>query len=109
MGAATKGSAPKSKEQKRAEAQKRNAIYRKLKNERARLAELEERMPKDEARYNELVELMADETLYADKDKFNAALAEFNEIKVRMQADEEEWLKISTQIEDELKNAGIAT
>ncbi len=109
LGAATKGSAPKSKEQKRAEAQKRNAIYRKLKNERARLAELEERMPKDEARYNELVELMADETLYADKDKFNAALAEFNEIKVRMQADEEEWLKISTQIEDELKNAGIAT
>ena len=107
-GAATKGSAPKTREQKRAEAEARNAVYRKLKDERARLAELEERMPRDEARNAELVAMMADESLYADHERFEAALAEYNELKARMAHDEEEWLELSAKVEVELKEAGVS-
>ena len=105
-GAATKGSAPKSKEQKRAEAEARNRVYRKLKKERARIAQLEEQMERDDKRNKELLELMADESLYADKEKFSEALEEYNELKVRMPANEAEWLELSAKVEDEMKRAG---
>ena len=102
-GAQTKGSAPKTKEQKRAEAQARNKAYRLLKNERARLAEVEEQMQHDEARYNELMELMADQSLYDDKEKFDQAMSEYNELKVRIPALEQEWLELVATIEAEMK------
>ena len=106
MRSATKGSAPKSKEQKRAEAEARNRVYRKLKKERARIAQLEEQMERDDKRNKELLELMADESLYADKEKFSEALEEYNELKVRMPANEAEWLELSAKVEDEMKQAG---
>ncbi|MDD6739345.1 MAG: ABC-F family ATP-binding cassette domain-containing protein, partial [Coriobacteriaceae bacterium] len=104
-GAATKGSAPKTKEQKRAEAEARNRAYRLLKKERARLAEVEAQMEADDARHAELMELMADESLYADKERFDACLAEYNELKVRMPKLEAEWLELSATIETEMKRA----
>ena len=104
-GAATKGSAPKTKEQKRAEAEARNRAYRLLKRERARLAEVEAQMEADDARHAELMELMADESLYADKERFDACLAEYNELKVRMPKLEAEWLELSATIETEMKRA----
>ena len=103
--AAGKGSAPKTKEQKRAEAEARNRVYRKLKKERARLAELEEQMERDDRRNAELVALMADEKLYADKERFEAAMAEYNELKQRMPANESEWLELSARVEAEMNNA----
>ena len=104
-GAATKGSAPKTKEQKRAEAEARNRAYRLLKKERARLAEVELQMEADDARHAELMELMADESLYADKERFDACLAEYNELKARMPKLEAEWLELSATIETEMKRA----
>ena len=104
-GAATKGSAPKTKEQKRAEAEARNRAYRLLKKERIRLAEVEAQMEADDARHAELMELMADESLYADKERFDACLAEYNELKVRMPKREAEWLELSATIETEMKRA----
>ena len=104
-GAATKGSAPKTKEQKRAEAEARNRAYRLLKRERTRLAEVEAQMEADDARHAELMELMADESLYADKERFDACLAEYNELKVRMPKLEAEWLELSATIETEMKRA----
>ena len=104
-GAATKGSAPKTKEQKRAEAAARNRAYRLLKKERARLAEVELQMEADDARHAELMELMADESLYADKERFDACLAEYNELKARMPKLEAEWLELSATIETEMKRA----
>ena len=104
-GAATKGSAPKTKEQKRAEAEARNRAYRLLKKERIRLAEVEAQMEADDARHAELMELMADESLYADKERFDACLAEYNELKVRMPKLEAEWLELSATIETEMKRA----
>ncbi|MGI6032622.1 MAG: ribosomal protection-like ABC-F family protein [Coriobacteriales bacterium] len=105
-GAATKGSAPKTKEQKRAEAEARNRVYRKYKKERARVAELEEALDRDDKREKELVALMADENLYADKEKFEAAMAEYNELKQRISANEAEWLELSALIEAEANRAG---
>ena len=104
-GAATKGSAPKTKEQKRAEAEARNRAYRLLKKERARLAEVAPQMEADDARHAELMELMADESLYADKERFDACLAEYNELKARMPKLEAEWLELSATIETEMKRA----
>ena len=64
----------KTKEQKRAEAQARAALNKKLKGVRNQLKKIETELDKKRARYDELMELMASEELYADQDKFNAAL-----------------------------------
>ena len=53
------------------------------------------------ARYDELMALMASEELYADQDKFNAALGEYNGLKQELPALEDEWLELSTTIEEE--------
>ena len=47
------------------------------------------------------MELMATEELYADQDKFNAALGEYNGLKQELPKLEDEWLELSTQIEEE--------
>ena len=96
---APRGSAPKTKEQKRAEAEARNRAYRMLKEERARLAELEEQMERDGKREKELVELMADEELYADRERFGAAMSEYSELRARSAAAEAEWLELTATVE----------
>ena len=47
------------------------------------------------------MELMASEELYADQEKFNAALVEYNGLKKEIPALEDEWLELSTKIEEE--------
>ena len=44
---------------------------------------------------------MASEELYADQEKFNQALAEYNGLKQEIPALEDEWLELSTKIEEE--------
>ena len=61
----------------------------------------ESELDKKRARYDELMELMASEELYADQDKFNAALGEYNGLKQELPKLEDEWLELSTQIEEE--------
>ena len=91
----------KTKEQKRAEAQARAALNKKLKGVRNQLKKIETELEKKRARYDELMELMASEELYADQDKFNAALGEYNGLKQELPKLEDEWLELSTQIEEE--------
>ena len=91
----------KTKEQKRAEAQARAALNKKLKGVRNQLKKIETELDKKRARYDELMELMASEELYADQDKFNAALGEYNGLKQELPKLEDEWLELSTQIEEE--------
>ena len=91
----------KTKEQKRAEAQARAALNKKLKGVRNQLKKIETELDKKRARYDELMELMASEELYADQDKFNAALGEYNDLKQELPKLEDEWLELSTQIEEE--------
>ena len=65
------------------------------------LKKIEAELDKKRARYDELMELMASEELYADQDKFNAALGEYNGLKQELPKLEDEWLELSTQIEEE--------
>lgn len=91
----------KTREQRRAEAEARAALNKRLKKTRDRLNRVDRDLEKKRARYQELMELMASEELYADQERFNAALAEYNELKKAIPALEDEWLELSTTIEEE--------
>jgi ATP-binding cassette subfamily F protein 3 len=92
----------KTREQKRAEAEARNRAYRVLRDDRRRLAEVERELDASNARYDELVVLMADEGLYQDKDAFDATLTEYNGLRKRIPRLEEEWFEITQRIEREM-------
>ena len=91
----------KTKEQKRAEAAARAELNRRLKGTKDRLKKVEAALEVKRARYDELMALMASEELYADQDKFNEALAEYNALKQELPGLEDEWLELSTTIEEE--------
>lgn len=91
----------KAREQRRAEAEARAALNKRLKKTRDRLNKVDRDLEKKRARYQELMELMASEELYADQERFNAALAEYNDLKKAIPALEDEWLELSTTIEEE--------
>ena len=95
----------KTREQRRAEAEARAALNKRLKKTRDRLNKVDRDLEKKRARYQELMELMASEELYADQERFNAALAEYNELKKAIPALEDEWLELSTTIEEETARA----
>ncbi len=63
-------------------------------------------MAKKRARYDELMDVMASEELYADPEKFNAALGEYNKLKQELPALEDEWLELTETVEEETKRAG---
>ena len=96
----------KTREQKRAEADARAALARRLKKTRQRLAEVERQMEDKRARYDELMALMATEELYADQARFNDALAEYNALKQELPKLEDEWLELEQKIEEETERAG---
>ena len=96
----------KTKEQRRAEAEARAALNKRLKSTRERLKAVERDLERKRARYDELMELMASEELYADQARFNEALGEYNELKQALPALEDEWLELSTTIEEETAHGG---
>ena len=96
----------KSRDQRRAEAEARTALNKRLKPKRDRLAKIDRELERDRARYDELMALMASEELYADQDRFAAALSEYNDLKKRIAAAEDEWLELSTEIEEETSHVG---
>ena len=98
-GAKSTGRNVKTKEQRRAEAEARNARNRRLAKERKRLKEVERELERGQARYDELMELMASEELYADADKFDAAMKEYNQLKGALPTLEEEWLSLTETLE----------
>lgn len=100
---AGRGSAPKTKEQKRAEAEARNREYRVLKEHRVRLKKVEDELDAASARHDTLVEMMADESLYADKEAFDAAMREYTALKKRIPELEERWLALSEESEQLLR------
>jgi ATP-binding cassette subfamily F protein 3 len=92
----------KTKEQRRAEAEARNAKNKAVAKQKKRLKQVEAEMEPARKRYDELMELMASEELYADADAFDKAMAEYTELKKRLPELEEEWLELSAEIEEEL-------
>ncbi len=97
-----RGSAPKSKEQKRREAEARNRAYAALKNHRARIAELDAQMETDNARLEEILTLMADPNFYTREDETSDVIAEHAKLTRRIAESEEEWIKLSEEMEEEL-------
>jgi len=94
-----RSSGPKTKEQKRAEAEARNKAYRSGKPERSRVGILEEEMAKAEARDAELLALLGEPALYTDKKAFDKAMAEYNELKSRRAKMDGEWLELTEALE----------
>jgi ATP-binding cassette subfamily F protein 3 len=92
-------SGKKTKEQKRAEAEARNRAYRAGRGGKARLAEVEVELAEAQARHDALVELMAQPELYLDQSAFDAALAEYNDVKARIPSLEAEWVSLTEEIE----------
>ena len=100
---APRGSAPKTKEQKRREAEARNRAYAALKGHRKRIAELDKQMERDNARMAELLELMADPDFYIKEDASSDAIAEHAQLKKRIAAAEEEWFVLNEELEAEME------
>lgn len=90
---------PKTKEQKRAEAEARNKASRGTRDVKKRLDRLDTELAQSQARSDELVALMADPDLYADGSRFEAALKEYNLLKQRIPVLEAEWLQVSEEME----------
>lgn len=92
----------KTKEQKRQEAEARSRAYSTLKDDRKRLKILEPELEKAQEEFERIIEAMADEALYNDKDSFAATLDRYNVLKKHIPVLEEEWLEITARIEVEL-------
>lgn len=102
---APKGSAPKSKEQKRLEAQARNRAYAALKNQRKRVKELDTLIERESARMEEILALLADPDFYMNEDASSDVIAEHAKLKASLAAHEEEWIMLSEEIEEEMKKS----
>ena len=90
----------KTKEQRRAEAEERNRRNRALKKERDRLKQVEAALKLARKRYQELMELMADEALYNDADKFDECMREYTALSKKIPALEDEWLELTETLEE---------
>ncbi len=99
---AARGSAPKTKEQKRREAEARNRAYAALKGHRKRLQELERQMERDRARMEEVLATLADPDFYTNESGTSDVIAEHAQLKQRLAANEEEWLSLSEEMETEM-------
>ncbi|SEH60359.1 MULTISPECIES: ABC-F family ATP-binding cassette domain-containing protein [Atopobiaceae] len=89
----------KTKEQRRAEAEARNAANKAVREEKKRLKQVEAALKPAQARYKELMALMADEELYNDAAKFDQCMKEYNALSKKIPALEEEWLELTEKIE----------
>ncbi len=99
---APRGSAPKTKEQKRAEAEARNRAYAALKNQRKRVKELDKIIERETARMEEIMALLADPEFYTNEDSSSDVIAEHAKLKQSLSAHEEEWIMLSEEIEAEM-------
>ncbi len=92
----------KTREQRRAEAEARNAANKAVREERRRLRQVEAALKPAQRRYQELMGLMASEELYNDAARFDACMKEYNALSRKIPALEEEWLALSESIEEGL-------
>ena len=99
---AEKGSAPKSKEQKRREAEARNRAYAALKNHRKRIEEIDKQLERDNARMDEVMALLADPDFYTREEGTSDIIAEHAKLKQRIEKAEEEWFLLNEELEEEM-------
>ncbi|MDI6900524.1 MAG: ABC-F family ATP-binding cassette domain-containing protein [Anaerosomatales bacterium] len=91
--------APKSREQKRAEAEERNRAYRTGKEARKRAQRAESDLAHAQARHDELLAELALPEVYEDKERFFATMEAYNEAKTCLADAEERWIEASEELE----------
>jgi ATP-binding cassette subfamily F protein 3 len=91
--------ASKSKEQKRLEAEARNARNKAKKSAEQRVYITEAELAKVEKRKGEIVELLQDEATYADAAKFRALSAELEAIEPKIAKITADWEKATEELE----------
>lgn len=92
----------KTKEQKRAEAEARNALYQKTKLAKADLQRTEKELEVARARHEELMLMMADPAFYERVFESEAAVAEYAELKRTIPVLEERWIELSEAVTGEV-------
>lgn len=92
-------SGPKTKEQKRAEAEARQRAYRAGRTEKLRLGVVDAELSVAQARYDELVAALGDSSTYARPELFDAAMGEYSELKARIAELEREWLVLTEALD----------
>lgn len=92
-------SAPKSKEQKRLEAQARNARHAATRDIKREIEKLDADMEKWNARLDEIMEKMADPEFYTHEDSTSDVIAEHGQLKSKLEAAEERWLELNEKLE----------
>jgi ATP-binding cassette subfamily F protein 3 len=90
---------PKSKEQKRLEAEARNARSKAKKDAEQRVAKIEAELATLDKRKHEIVELLQDEATYADAVKFRDLSAELEAIEPKIAKMTTEWEKAAEEVE----------
>lgn len=90
---------PKTRDRKREEAEARNALYRRTREDRARFQVVESELAAAQERYDELLSLMGDEAFYKS-DSFTEAMEEYARLKPAITALEEEWIELSERLEE---------
>lgn len=92
-------SGPKTKEQKRIEAEERRKRSEATKQLRERIATLDAEMESDQLRIDELLAIMSDSKFYMTADDPTALIQEHAMLKDRLARDEEEWLLLTEELE----------
>ncbi len=87
------------KQQKRADAERRNEMGRKVKPLRERLTQLEQDIAKDEARLAEIALLQGNPELYADGEAVRKLLMEHAELRARVDVAMAKWEELALRIE----------
>ncbi|MCB1275543.1 ribosomal protection-like ABC-F family protein [Prosthecobacter sp.] len=90
---------PKSKEQKRLEAEARNARSKAKKDAEQRLAKVEAELTTLDKRKHEIVELLQDEATYADAVKFRDLSTELEAVEPKIAKLTTEWEKAAEEVE----------
>ena len=87
------------KEQRRLEAEKRNALSKKVKPLKKKIGDIEKEIEKLEERKDEIEALMADTDFYNDDDRVKKVSAEYDSIKNNLANNLHKWEEIAGQIE----------
>jgi ATP-binding cassette subfamily F protein 3 len=96
---APKSEPPKTKEQKRLEAEARNARSKAKKDAEQRLAKIETDLASLDKRKHEIVALLQDEATYADAAKFRDLSAELEQLEPKIAKLTTEWEKAAEEVE----------
>ncbi|MCE5203069.1 MAG: ABC-F family ATP-binding cassette domain-containing protein [Coriobacteriales bacterium] len=94
-------SAPKTREQKRVEAESRNATYRASKEMKKKLTLIERELDAAHRRHDELLQELADPGVYEDKRRFFSVMDEYNALKERVSELESQWLETTAALEED--------